>query len=401
MTPALVKVCITAGLAAATVVGLAAGQAQQPAPAASPTTQPLLTGLDLRYLGTITLPQEDGHGSPLTYGGHAMGVAADGKSLYYSCVFGGRLTRVSLPEVGGKAEILEPCNPLKTIDQLDPNDPNGKRLGGVLAWNGRLVISGFATYDAGGQVSKSHWAGTSINDAVGPVTVGDGRAGLVGGQMAVIPDEWRTLLGGPAFTGLCCISIISRSSFGPTVSVFNPDDVVTKKKVPAKMLLGYPVEHQGLGAYDYANDYWSSNVLIGGVAFPQGTRSVLFIGRHATGYCYGEGTKDPALHFKKQPNGVEWCYDPTADAKGAHGFPYRHLVWAYDANDLLAVKRGKKDPWNIKPYAIWTLSEMTGGTGDAWINGAVYDHFRRRIYVVPKNDAVVHVYEVGAGTPSS
>lgn len=398
MTSTVVRVCMAASLAWAAVVGLAA----QPATPAGPASLPLLTGLDLRYAGTITLPDEDAKAIPLTYGGHALGLAADGKSLYYSCIYGGGIARVSLPEPGGKAELLESCIGLKTLKELDPDDPNAKRIGGVLAWNGRLVLSGYATYDAGGMVSKSHWVGTSAADAQGPFTVGDGRAGLVGGYMAVIPEEWRALLGGPAFTGLCCVSIISRSSYGPTVSVFNPDELGTKKKIPAKMLLGYPHEHQTLGPYDFANEYWSSNVLIGGVVFPSGTRSVLFIGRHGTGYCYGEGTKDPTMHFKRQPNGVvDWCYDPTAEAKGAHGYPYRHMVWAYDANDLAAVKQGKRDPWNVKPYATWTLPEMVGGTGNAWMSGAVYDPGRRRIYIVPGSDAVVHVYDVGRGTPGS
>lgn len=389
-----------ASLAVAIVAGLVATQAQTPPPV-SPTSLPLLDGLDMHYLGSIRLPDRDAKDVPMTYGGHAMGMAADGKSLYYSCVYGGGIARVSLPEPGGTATLLESCTGLKTLGQLDPDDPNPKRIGGVLAWHGRLILSGYATYDAGGMVSKSHWVGTSAADAEGPFTVGDGRAGLVGGYMTVIPEQWRALLGGPAFTGLCCVSIISRSSYGPTVSVFDPDDLGTKKKVPAKMLLGYPDEHQGLGPYDYPNRYWSSVVVIGGVGFPSGTRSVLFVGRHGSSYCYGEGTADPTMHMAKHPRGGVWCYDPTNADKGPHGYPYRHQVWAYDANDLLAVKQGKRAPWDVKPYAAWPLPEMVGGTGDAWMSGAVYDPATRRFYVVPKNDAVLFVYQVGNGRPAA
>lgn len=391
---------LTAGLVCAAMGGLAAAQAPAPT-SASPTGLPLLDGLDMRYLGTIQLPEQDAKAIPMIYGGHALGMAADGKSLYYSCLYAGGIARVSLPEPGGKAQLLESCTGLKTLGQLDPNDPNPKRIGGVLMWNGRMVLTGYATYDAGGSVSKSHWVGTSAADAQGPFTVGDERAGMVGGYLAVIPEEWRTLLGGPAFTGLCCISIISRTSHGPTVSVFDPDDLGVKKKVPAKMLLGYPQEHQGLGPYDAPNKYWNSVVIIGGVAFPSGTRSVLFIGRYGTGYCYGEGTKDPAQHFAKHPVFGVWCYDPTNADKGPHGYPYRHQVWAYDANDLLAVKQGKRDPWDLKPYATWSLPEMAGGSGDAWMSGAVYDPGKRRIYVVPKNDATLFVYQVGTGRPAT
>jgi hypothetical protein len=385
----------------ALTVGWALGsgaRAAQPQTGVQPSALPLLTGLDMRYLGTVALPEKDQNEVPLIYGGHALGIAADGQSLYYSCVHATGLARVTIPEAGGKAEILEPCRGIPNLGALDPDDPNAKRLGGLLAWNGRLVLTGFAVYDAGRVVSKSHWVGTTLAEAQGPYEVGNELPGLVAGYMGVVPEEWRALFGGPALTGQCCISIISRSSYGPSVSVFDPDQVGGRKKAPAKMLVGYPDEHQGLGPYDYPGQFWSSVVLIGGVAFPSGTRSVLFIGRHGTGYCYGEGTKDPALHAKPHPAGTLWCHDPTNADKGSHGFPYRHMVWAYDANDLVAVKQGKKDPWNLRPYAVWPLTEMNGGNGDAWMNGAVYHPGRRRLYVVPKNDAVLHVYEVRTGS---
>jgi hypothetical protein len=384
--------------------------AQPVAPATVPTAEatsvppadlPLLYGGDLRFLGTITLPDDDGQDVTLHYGGHALGMGADGASLYYSCVYASGVARVSLPDIGGRATLLERCRGVSNLTDLDRNDPNPKALGGVLAWNGRIILSGYAKYDAGRAVTKSHWAGPTIAEATGPFTVGDEQAGIVGGYMGIVPDEWRALLGGPALTGQCCISIISRSSYGPTASVFDPDDVGVKRKVPAKMLVGYPDEHQGLGPYDRPNQYFNSSVQMGGVAFPSGTRSVLFIGRHGAGYCYGEGTKDPALHLTPHPVGSDWCYDPTNSDKGPHGYPYRHFVWAYDASELVAVKQGRKAPWTLTPYTTMTLTEMSGGTGDAWMNGAVYDHVRRRIYIVPKNEPVLYVYGVGTGTPGA
>lgn len=357
-----------------------------------PAQQPLLEGGDLRFLGTITLPENDGHGVTLTYGGHALGMSGDGQSLYYSCVYGVRAARVSLPDVGGRATLLEPCVELDNLNALDPTDPNAKRMGGLLAWNGRLILSGYAVYDAGRMVTRSHWAGPNIANAKGPFAVGNELPGLLAGYMGVVPEDWRPLLGGPALTGQCCISIISRSSYGPAAAVFDPDEVGVKPKAAAKLLVGYPDDHQGLGAYDRANEFFSSASMVGGIAFPSGTRSVLFIGRHGSTYCYGEGTKDMALHMKPHPLGTSWCYDPSNSDKGTHGFPYRHMVWAYDANDLAAVKQGRKSPWDVKPYSTWTLTEMSGGTGHAAISGAVYDPQRRRLYVVATNDPVLYVY---------
>ena len=44
-------------------------------------------------------------------------------------------------------------------------------------------------------------------------------------------------------------------------------------------------------------------------------------------FCYGEGAT---------------CNDPTDSSKGNHAYPYQYQVWAYDANDLAAVKAGSK-----------------------------------------------------------
>ena len=78
-----------------------------------------------------------------------------------------------------------------------------------------------------------------------------------------------------------------------------------------------------------------------GVVFPEGTRSVLFFGRQGLGkYCYGEASD---------------CGDPVQTSKGGHAYPYAYYVWAYDALDLAAVKSGQRQPWDVKPYAVWEL----------------------------------------------
>jgi hypothetical protein len=398
----VLKVCLVVSVVAWWLSG-AVPSAQAPAaPAAgaSPASLPLIQGGGMRYLGAFTLPPDDGAGGTIRYGGNALGLGPDGTTLYYSCLYNVHLAVVTIAEPGERGRFLAPCTEVPNLKALDPSDPNAKVVGGALWWNNRLITTAYATYDAGHNVSKSHFVGTTVADIKGPFQVGNDRPGMVAGYMGVIPEEWRTLLGGPALTGQCCISIISRSSYGPSVSVFDPDEVGTKKKAASKMLVGYPDEHQTLGPYDFGNDLFSSVTMVGGVAFPQGTRSVLFIGRHGTGYCYGEGTTDPTKHLTPHPLGTDWCYDPTIEDKGPHGFPYRHMVWAYDANDLVAVKNGRKAPWSVKPYATWTLTEMSGGTGDAQMRGAVYDPARRRVYVTVSREPIVHVYEIGPGEPS-
>ena len=67
--------------------------------------------------------------------------------------------------------------------------------------------------------------------------------GLYAGYMAVVPPEWRTLLGGPAITGQGVLSIIGRTSFGPAAFAFDPDGLGRENPVPATPLVYYTMEH--------------------------------------------------------------------------------------------------------------------------------------------------------------
>ena len=122
-----------------------------------------------------------------------------------------------------------------------------------------------------------------------------------------------------------------------------------------------------------------------GVVFPDGTRSVLFFGRHGLGpFCYGTGEK---------------CHDPYDGSQGTHGYPYAYRVWAYDAVDLAAAKNGEKQPWDIKPYAVWNL-DLPFASGSGHLNGAAYDPVTGQIFVSQAfgdgTKPLIHVFTVGS-----
>jgi hypothetical protein len=349
--------------------------------AQSPTALPLVQAGNLAYLGSFTLPSSDGTGQPgeagsLLYGGR--GLAVRDETLYFGChQYSDALARVSIPATGGVASIVEPCVRVPNLEGVDGSDGGEREIGGGLWHGGRLIVSGYAFYDADGDAVASHFAGGSVASLVGPVRLSGAEPGAVGGYMAVVPEEWRALLGGPALTGLCCVSIITRSSFGPSVSVFNPDDVGVRTPVPSTLLVRY-----GSDEFPASGGDWRG-MIVGGVAFPAGTRSVLFVGRAGVGpTCYGTGLE---------------CGDPTSSPKGYHSYPYRHRVWAYDANDLLAVKQGRRRPNEVQPYGVWDLPEMQPAAGDAPMRSATYDPATRRLYVVTDSGSAaprVHVYLV-------
>src|SRR5262249_33675379 len=63
---------------------------------------------------------------------------------------------------------------------------------------------------------------------------------------------------------------------------------------------------------------------------------------------------------------------------------YALQVWAYNANDFLAVKQGLLQPWQVQPYDVWnfTLPGYTpqGGQQSA-IGGVTFDPSTGRLYV--------------------
>lgn len=357
--------------------------------AQSPTTQPLVQAGNMRYLGSFRLPSNDGSGAStgdLTFGGTALGISPNGGLLVGGHDWTQRLCEVAIPAIGGLATIRQRCIDV-TEGRMSQVDDGTIKLGGSFVYNGRLITSAYSYYDADGNQAKSHFASgltlATTGDLTGPVQLADGAAGFVSGQMASIPAEWQSLLGGPALAGHCCISIISRSSLGPSVSVFNPDNVGRVSPVPATRVVGYPMDHP-LANPDTANGLYMHTDVMGGFAFPAGTRSVLFFGRHGSGsQCYGEAAE---------------CSDPAEQYKGYHSYPYNHQVWAYDANDLVAVKNGTRQPWEVRPYAVWRLPEMNNN-GSATIAGATYDPATRRVYITEaySYNPLVHVYEVTVG----
>lgn len=380
--------CLAAVFVAVLTVPLPSLRAQS----VDPTKFPLVSAGDLKYIGSFAVDVDDGTGAKegsLGYGGRALSVNTTAHTL----LIGGhawytRLCEIAIPDDFERGtRVVQPCSDVTEGRFTQVDDGSAVDLGGSLIYKGRVIVSLFSSYDADGNQERSHFvSGMNLSlpgDVQGPFRVGkDQGAGFVSGYMGLVPEQWQTLFGGPALTGNCCLSIISRTSSGPALSVFNPDDVGRENPVPATELVGYPMEDQ-LAPGTERNVLFNWTATIKGVALPSGTRSVLFFGRIGEGpYCYGE---------------VSQCPDPANSYKGPHMYPYRHQVWAYDAMDLLEVKRGKKRPWEVRPYATWRLNEMND-KGSATIAGAAYDDATRRLYITEDYGDYprVHVYEVAA-----
>jgi len=390
---------------------------------APPTTYPLLQPSDLVYQGAFRVPAGMFGGSTFAYGGTAPAYDSTTQSLFLvGHDWDQQVAEVTIPQIINSPQLSN----LKTASVLQPftDASEGKmftvdvdtiKVGGLLVAGGKLYGTAYAYYDGDGSQVLSHYVRPltlSVKGAVqGMYQVGSVGAGFVSGFMAPIPLEWQSVFGGSALTGQCCIPVTGRTSFGPAAFVFALADLGVKTPVPATPLVYYTQSHATLGQWNGNWDpshglYYNGNTGIKGLLFPGGSRSVLFIGSQGTGaFCYGPGTSDPSLAGQLSDNGVDpWCYDPNNSAKGTHGYPYVVEVWAYDANDLLAVKGGQKQPWDVKPYATWVLPLPFGSTA---IGGATYDPQTGRIFIVQQNAdqvgfdplPVIHVFTVRTFTP--
>lgn len=310
-------------------------------------------------------------------------------------------------------------------DLVRPVDDSGNlvdigniKIGGLLPHENRLYFSAYGAYDSGGAQKLSHFGSgldlSATGDVTGPYEVNridcspttpDNclGAGFFDGYFGLVPTAWQTALGGrPVLNGQCCLNIIGRTSYGPALFAIDPTQLGITVPLPATPLVYYPSTHPLLepglepcldvnvcnpviGGWSNTSTLFNGTSEVKGVVFPQGTRSVLFFGRQGLGtFCYGPGTDDaskagtPATDVGDTVD--SWCYDPEDSNKGGHAYPYNYYVWAYDALDLSAVAKSQKQPWEIRPYAVWPLN-LEFAAYNTHLGGVAYDPYTGRLYV--------------------
>ena len=384
-----------------------------------PSSLPLLSSGGLEYLGGFRVPAETVNGLGFAYGGQAVAYDPSTNSLYISSR--GSVAEVSIPTPVNSSDV----NAMPFASFLQPfEDPTeghlrevfdgDVKMDGLMVYGNRLYGTGYIYFDASNEQRVSHYSRSrQLNQ---PSFSGwsqvweSGRSGFVAGMMAAVPSEWQAKLGGPALTGQCCIPIIWRTSSGPSALTFDPTKI-GQASVNATALLYYPQEHPTLGSWsDVAtvNPPFNMGTEISGMVVLAGTRTVLYFGRTGVGKgCYGSGTGDLSLVGTIPPGGGEpYCYDPTSPYKGAHAYPYRYQMWAYDLNDFAAVKAGTKQPWDVVPYGVWPLNLPTP-EATVRLGGVGYDSQRQLLYVSQlrgdpdgQERPLIHTFRVNA-TPGA
>ncbi len=408
----------------------------------------LLQLSDLTYVGAFRMPTGAGgfdySQGVITYDGESNSLFIVGASNAPTSTSNNYVAQISIPSnlvnssdytqlptstmLQNFADITEGNQFLIGANGAVHGITNGVHIGGLLeyeiAGTNELIGSLYSYYDGSHTAIRSHFTSgislATIGDFRGVYKVGATpspvpQAGFIGGYMANIPLSWQSLLGGPVLSGKSGIPIISRTSYGPAAFAFDPANLVGTPNdldpVSAASLLYYDQSHQTLGEWSTSepiNQYISLGDNQSGVVFPEGSKSVLFFGRHGSQNCYGPGTTIVAQignGFGTQSGTADnQCQGGPVDVadqrccfehvdsiynKGTHSYPYHPYVWAYSADDFASVKSGIKQPWEILPYGTWELNLPTtayqGIERDIQIKGAAYDPVTQRIYVTQGN----------------
>jgi uncharacterized protein YegP (UPF0339 family) len=394
-------------------------------PLAAPNTSqigPLIQASNIVYQGAFALPT-GGSSTPYSqaqlgssrfgYGAEAMSAYRDsttGKLSIFISGFGqGQVAQVEVPSQFLKslpftytalptAPLLQKFRDITNGDITSQTstlgfDSNGASSRGFLASNGRLIFSavnwysyrqsashGIASIDF---TSNQNWSGFfRPSTSVVPI-----RA--IAGSMAITPPSLQAALGGKALTGGSSVSVISTASYGPALSSFDPESIGVVSEFQTNPLLYYPGNHPvcGFPGCDNTNNAifnWGS--VIRGFAVIPGADSILFVGTHGVGgYWYGGMTG---------PNGEQEL--PGNMWQGPHSTAYEYRVWAYRVSDLALVKAGKAKPWDIKPYAIIKLPELSAEDPLGRIASSTFDQDSGLLFVATgfREEAKIYVYKI-------
>lgn len=344
---------------------------------------------DISYLGFFNLPQfAGGTGDAFTtyYGGGGLGMGPTGSNTLYvgGHIIQQKLARFNIPSIGGTASIVTNLTAIPGSFSAAET-----ALGGSLVWNNRLIVTKFGKYENPGQFNASHTsATTSITGFTSPQSASIGREG--GGYMGIIPPEYRTAFGGPCFMGSGPRSIDNNQvSLGPSLHVFDPDQVDGSGSIPIITALSYPLSQ--INRIWPGHGFYETNG-VGGCAWVPNTKSVLFWG-HA-------GAGNPQY---MQPISGDACRNGNS---GFTDYPYRLAIWAYNADDLLRVRQGLDPSYTPLPYssgATYT-SWQTPGYGSAACStiglfehtGGCFDPDTNRMYFCEDfgDQPQVHVWQV-------
>jgi len=366
----------------------------------------LLTSDNFEFLGAFRLPTSGGVTSRFGYGGFAMTLNPKGDPTGETDGFPGSLYIVGHDHDQWVAEVSIPLPlPFKTqglqgLNQgrfLQPfaditqgmraslDQGNGAKIGGLAYLEAqagqtedKIYWTAFQYYDVEGANNLSHgWANLDLSNpnAKGMWRLGNFHSQMTAGYIFSVPkyfaDEF--LKGKRLISGLNIAQGVSYSSAGPALFAYAPWQGFENSSPPP----GTSLDTISLTYYKHVYpesstfpDYQIPDGWHGGAWVTTPTsHTVIITGSRAMG---------PTFYGLPRPG-------DCSPYKGYHGDPFEPRILFYDPNELAAVARGEKEPWEIIPYLEWNPSEFIFPTCEGLLFDASYDQKNQLLYILHRN----------------
>ncbi|MCF6348779.1 MAG: T9SS type A sorting domain-containing protein [Flavobacteriaceae bacterium] len=395
---------------------------------AQATSLPLIQIEDLEYQGAFIIPGGDNGESRADYAAGAIEYNPANHSIFFAGYsLHGAIAELAIPTLVNSTDVsaLNSATFLQNFSKVldrtpDSNPQNINRVTGIKLFNGKLIVNGLEYYDAPANNTHTTLVIDNASDIANSTVEGYYElqgAAHIAGWMSPVPTEWKGLLGGNYIAGNSSkLPINGRQSMGPSAFVFDPSILsgspsgVISTTILLDFDLGNPL-YADYSDYDNAhynlievngttgpghtfadadavvgnNNLWTSSSQASYGFIVPGSRTYMTLGSSG-GHASGIG-------YKATQNNGNLCGGPCPyDADD-----YYNYYWLWDVSDLVSVKNGTKQPYEVRPYSYGVFDVpfqtdiYTGGTPEHHpIIGGTYDLASGRLYLT--------VYDAGSTT---
>ena len=416
---------------------------------AGPSQLPLVTLDDFDYQGAFRLKAGTFGDSATGFSGMKIAYNDDNRSLFVqskiSDVAIGEYELVDFTKGDNISNLLITNPPIQNFSSLFSRTVTGNTQGlnaitGMHYLNGEIYLNAVDWYDAPADNTHTTLVIKDASDLKKSRINGfyelDGKA-RGAGWITKIPLEWQSILGGDYISGYSSAdSIVSRSSVGPSAFVININDFNKKDsgKINATPILDYKFPNIMFNPQEFINypnptydeiyfNYKGGRIPCTGsgnqkICIPENsnilnnslwttTSKALFgfiIPGTRTYATFGSSSgHESGLGYKIVQNNGNLCGGPCPyDADDSYNY-----YWLFDLNDLIKVKNGEIETWDVIPYEYGefkTPFDFVDGkfkwdeyrSSQGRIRGGAYNYEEGILYLsVPGVDWEQSIYEPG------
>lgn len=355
------------------------------------------------YRGAFIASDGDQHGDSKCSYTEALRICQGSQTdrMFMTGYLANAVAEIAIPAVSTSTNIndLTVATMVQNYKFLSVPDPipSSLRINGLSTISGQLIV-GATNWYADNNEPRNY--GVYANAASISTATQKGMHRVTGarhnaGWLTPIPAVFQAALGATHLQGYGGgVSIESYAPSGISFYAVNAADILAAATgggvVSATVLADYTVDGgAGMDGDLYTSQMWNWLSSCGGYFFVPNTRTILCFGQS---WDYrvtrGGSTVNNRIYYKDQttPTGVGRDEDGQAWSNGFFAYlpeAYCNFCWAYDVDDLIAVKNGTKAANTVKPYWYGPLDLFPFCDRlrvSSLINGVFYREDQNRVY---------------------